>query len=460
MIFKYKKTSALFLDMTSKIGIIGGAGAMGSYFAELFRDAKYHVSVSDIHEERLERIKNRGYETASSEELAYSSDLLVFSVPLLNTPGVIRQYAPLVRGEEKGISDLTSTKVPAIRAMVESSNPEVEIIGMHPMFGPAVSMEGQNVVLTPIRPESGGVWRERLEHLIKSNGASYFHTTPEEHDHYMSLVQGLPHALQFIAAETFRRLDVDLETLARFSSRFYEMFFNVLWRVFGANNPELYGQIQMGNPENRGVLSVLEKVAREYARLIDRGTMKEFTEIYDGGRLFLGPYAELAERKTAQLVGRPVGVPLYYLREDEAAIESTIGEMLIASPYKEDLSIARVRQRELGKIIRNFPFARYTEFRRSELQPDGTRVQSREGTYAFYISNKKHPEEPKKGVMFSPIVQLQPEKTEMRHPHHVRVQMRNVYADPYLNLYHTWNEHTELHSMGILIAGQTREKTR
>lgn len=288
------------------IGIIGGAGRMGSYFADIFSNANYDVLISDINEERLKQMREKGHKTAPSEEVASLTDLVVFSVPIIDTPNVIRQYAPLVKGEGKGISDLTSTKIDPVKAMLEASNPEVEVIGMHPMFGPSVNMEGQNVVLLPIRPEEGGIWKGRLEKLIKDNGANYFHTTPEKHDHYMSLVQGLPHAIQFIAAETFRTLDVDLEELSKFSSKFYDMFFDVLWRVFGINNPELYSQIQIGNPNNQRVLEVMGDVLRKHTHLIGQGKIEDFSKMYRRDREFLGTYAEIAKKRTAPLVGKPV----------------------------------------------------------------------------------------------------------------------------------------------------------
>ena len=102
-----------------KVGIIGGTGQMGTFFARVFTAAGHEVRVSG----RRTELTNRN--------LAEQSDLVIISVPIHSTVPVIKEITPFLK---KGqiVSDLTSIKSGPVAAMMESA---ADVIGMHPMFG-------------------------------------------------------------------------------------------------------------------------------------------------------------------------------------------------------------------------------------------------------------------------------------------------------------------------------------
>jgi hypothetical protein len=139
-------------------GIIGGTGQMGRFFAKVFKQAGWEVIVS-------------GTKTPlTSRDVAEMADLIMVSVPIRTTVGVIREVAPLL-SEEQVLCDLTSLKVEPVRAMLAS---RAEVIGLHPMFGPgAVSLRGQTIVATrqgaaryPRRPLS--IFRDRERRYLST----------------------------------------------------------------------------------------------------------------------------------------------------------------------------------------------------------------------------------------------------------------------------------------------------
>lgn len=62
----------LYIEMArQKVGIIGGAGAMGSFMAEVFSNAGYHISLFDVNEEAVKKLaKENGYSVEDGDALA------------------------------------------------------------------------------------------------------------------------------------------------------------------------------------------------------------------------------------------------------------------------------------------------------------------------------------------------------------------------------------------------------
>ena len=129
-----------------EIGIIGGTGGIGRWFADCFGKAGYRVHVTG----RREGI--------SLPELAARCRIVIVSVPIGATPEVIRQVGPLLP-EDSLLMDFTSLKEDPLREMLAAARGEV--VGCHPLFGPdCPSLEGQNIILCPGRGKSWLTWLE------------------------------------------------------------------------------------------------------------------------------------------------------------------------------------------------------------------------------------------------------------------------------------------------------------
>ena len=93
-----------------KIGIIGGTDGLGKTLVYYFRD-EFDVTITARDHKKGQKVAeelNVNY-IESNKELASSSDMLIISVPINNTPSVIREVAPFMRKDSVMI-DVTSVK--------------------------------------------------------------------------------------------------------------------------------------------------------------------------------------------------------------------------------------------------------------------------------------------------------------------------------------------------------------
>ncbi|MBU1151011.1 MAG: prephenate dehydrogenase/arogenate dehydrogenase family protein [Proteobacteria bacterium] len=224
-----------------EIGIIGGTGGIGKWFAAFFRGEGYPVHV----------VGRR--EGMPIPELARRCRVVIISVPIAATLDVIRLVGPHLP-EDSLLMDFTSLKEEPVRAMLEATT--AEVIGSHPLFGPdCPSLDGQNVVLCPGRGERWLVW---LEELLANGGARVTVTTPAEHDWMMSLVQGLTHLETILMGLTLRDSGVAPSALDAFSTPNFRTKRAIVEKVFGAS-PELYAGLLAGNPNMQGILEIYER---------------------------------------------------------------------------------------------------------------------------------------------------------------------------------------------------------
>lgn len=208
------------------IGIIGGKGKMGRLFEPIFSRYAKKVLLSD---------------EASNEEIAKAADVLVFTVPIANTVEVIESLIPVIRKDQL-LLDFTSIKEKPCETMLKSS---ASVIGMHPMFGPSVtSLEGQTVVLCPVRP---GEWLEWIVDLLRKEQATVIQTAPERHDRMMAVVQCLVHFTSLVFSKTMKEEGINPKELFEYASPVYRMQLYIAGRIAG-QSAELYRDIQFQNP--------------------------------------------------------------------------------------------------------------------------------------------------------------------------------------------------------------------
>jgi len=234
------------------IGIIGGTGGMGKWFASFFQQEGYSVQIS-------------GRSTGSDpRQLAVDCPVVIVSVPIEATEAVIRKIGPCLP-RESVLMDLTSLKEDPVRAMLEASVSEV--IGLHPLFGPRVaSLDGQNIAVCPARGER---WLPWLKDVLEKNGANLVETTPEGHDKMMALVQGLNHFNTVMLGLTLAGSDVSPEELRRFSTPIFRERLDHLNRIVA--HPDLYAHLIAGNPHTDKILVSYRKILDELLTLLRSG---------------------------------------------------------------------------------------------------------------------------------------------------------------------------------------------
>src|SRR3989339_790785 len=258
------------------IGIIGGTGQMGQWFKKFFEKENYKVLIASRKT------------TISPKECASKCDVVIVSVPIDITVKVIKEISPFVR-EDALLMDFTSIKKEPVETMLKYSKSSV--IGAHPVFGPSVqTIKNQTVVLCPARP---GKWLEWLKNMLEKHGAIVRVTTAEKHDKTMSIIQGVTHFSTICVAHTLKKLGIDVQESLHYTSPIYKLRMDMVGRLLN-QDPALYADIQMLNPENKKAIEEYIKSTRELIGIIKRQDKGEFIKFFKEGADFLGSFKEEA----------------------------------------------------------------------------------------------------------------------------------------------------------------------
>jgi prephenate dehydrogenase len=242
------------------IGIIGGTGGIGRWFADFFQKEGFTVHVSG---------QGIGLRPA---EMAAACPVVIVSVPIGVTEAVIREAGPHMK-KEALLMDLTSLKAGPVRAMLEASASEV--IGLHPLFGPGVpSLEGQNIVLCPAR---GDRWLPWVRDTLGKKGANLIEATPERHDEIMAVVQALNHFDTIVLGLAIRNCGIAQEILQNFSTPMFRGKLAMIDKVF--SHPELHTEIIAANPHTAGLIGLYGEILERVGRIVIEGNAADLAAL-------------------------------------------------------------------------------------------------------------------------------------------------------------------------------------
>jgi len=271
-----------------RVAIVGGEGGMGQSLSTLFSDLGHQVLIADLDTELTP--------VAASQ----AADVVIVSVPIRETRAVIEQVGPHVR-QHALLMDVTSIKADPMAAMLSST--EASVLGTHPMFGPGVhSYQGQRLVICPGRGET---WLDWARLMFSARGLVITETTPEEHDAMMAIVQVLHHFKTQALGLALSRLGVTLEDTLRFTSPAYLLETYVTGRHF-AQSPELYGPIEMLNPDSQRVVRAFQSAATALADILAEGDQEAFDGVFADVRAFFGDFTDEALEQSGFLIDRLV----------------------------------------------------------------------------------------------------------------------------------------------------------
>ena len=136
--------------MSQLVTIIGGAGAVGELYAELFSRNEYTVAILDSNTKAAKQLADKNGYILAYENIIEESDIVIFSVPIDKTEQAIKDYAHLIK-EHAWAMDTTSVKIEPMQALLDNTGEYVNILGTHPMFRPTIGFNDQNVALTKQR---------------------------------------------------------------------------------------------------------------------------------------------------------------------------------------------------------------------------------------------------------------------------------------------------------------------
>jgi prephenate dehydrogenase len=267
-----------------RIGIIGGYGAMGSLFGEVFGRAGHEV------------LRSGRRTPQTNADVAEQSDWVMVAVPIRETVRVIEEITPHLN-EEQVLCDLTSLKGDPVAAMLRSP---AQVIGMHPMFGPNVpSLRNQTIIMTPARCREQTL--ARFMEIFSRQGAKITLSTPEEHDRMMAVVQALTHFATLALAGTMKRSEVDLDRVLSFTSPVYRIELALIGRILG-QDADLYGPILMDNPHVPAMLDALDTIASELRAIVESGDEDAFHHFFASQKAMFAPYVDQATAESNALI--------------------------------------------------------------------------------------------------------------------------------------------------------------
>lgn len=246
-----------------RVGIIGGTNGMGRWLADLLKSLKCTVCVT-------------GRKTAmTASDAARSCDVVVVSVPITATAGVIAEIGPLMNKKQL-LMDLTSLKKEPVALMLTSS--EAEVVGCHPLFGPLiVDASGHNVVLCRGR---GEIWYDWLKNIFVKSGYTLLESTPEQHDRMVAIVQALNHfntiALGMVIAET----GMPMAEITKYSTPIFRNKMELVKKVL-METPDLFADIISGNPHTQELVSIYERVVRNMRISLEDGNGRQLKNLME-----------------------------------------------------------------------------------------------------------------------------------------------------------------------------------
>lgn len=243
-----------------EIGIIGGTGGIGRWFAGYFTDEGYNVHVTGR------------YRGMSFDELALTCRVVIVSVPIEVTLKVIAEIGPKME-KDSLLMDFTSLKEEPVKAMLRHSSSEV--MGCHPLFGPDVSsIKDMNIVLCPVRVDT---WLRWPKHIFEKGGARVTETTPERHDKMMAVIQGLNHLNTMMMGLTLKDRGMDGGEIEKFSTPNFTAKLAIIEKIF--KSPRLHSEIIIRNPDIERILELYEKNLSRLRKLITEGDIEGMTTL-------------------------------------------------------------------------------------------------------------------------------------------------------------------------------------
>lgn len=186
--------------MAKTLSIIG-MGAFGE-FALKHLVPHFQIKIFDLKRDLGEITRTYPVQSCDVIEAA-QCDIVVIAVPVRAIEGVLKQIGPHCQAGQL-VMDVASVKCLPARLLRENLLEGVDIVGLHPLFGPQSGkdgIEGLNIAVTAIRGDRA----EKVGAFLSGElGLNTIFCTPEEHDEQMAYVQGLTHMI----AKIFQMMDI------------------------------------------------------------------------------------------------------------------------------------------------------------------------------------------------------------------------------------------------------------
>ena len=108
----------------------------------------------------------------------------------------------------------------------------------------------------------------------------------EEHDKYMSLIQGMTHFSHVCFTTAMKKLDLDFDKVMEICSPIYQSNISFSSRITGGDE-NLYTNIIMDNPANKEVLELYLETSKSLLEMVKNQNHDEFKSNFNDNREYL-----------------------------------------------------------------------------------------------------------------------------------------------------------------------------
>ena len=256
--------------------VIGGAGKMGGWFVDFFKSQGFATTIADT--------------TAEDGPASFSDwraagvdyDIIVVATPIAVSGDILTELA--TRSPDGLVFDIGSLKTPLKSGLIALAQAGCKVASLHPMYGPDTELlSGRHLIFVDAgSPEATAEAKE----LFGATMVDELDMGLDEHDHLISYVLGLSHALNIAFFTALAESGEAAPQLARLSSTTFDAQLLVSAAV-AQDNPYMYFEIQHLNKFGLDPLdALLESVAR-IREVVAAGDESAFVQLMQNGREYL-----------------------------------------------------------------------------------------------------------------------------------------------------------------------------
>lgn len=269
------------------IAIIGAKGKMAQEFITLFKREKCLVLAVDVKTQ------------LTLEEAVKKADITIVSVPISKTVAVMTDVLKYAK-KKSLVTDITSIKLPIEKAFVDCRRTDLELVGLHPMFGPSMipDMSQQVIAYCPFRVGSHTKW---LTSFLKRHGAVVKRTTAKDHDECMAVIQGITHFSAIASGMALKKLGSSVKSTRAFSSPIYSLRLAMIGRIL-SQSPDLYADIEIENPQTHAAVAAYRSAIDELNAAVTKKDKAAFIKLFNDAAGFLGSYTKQAQKETDRII--------------------------------------------------------------------------------------------------------------------------------------------------------------
>lgn len=270
------------------IVVVGGNGAVGSLIASLLASGEgddsrkvlaLDRSAPPTSAEGIVDLPAAGIVHRTADVLDPDEELLAVlqaaSIVVLALPESTATKVPLSYFGAGSLVVETLSVKSGFAAKVGAEDPSCQVLGINPMFAPSLGMQGRPVATVTHRP---GKAVEVFKNRIDEWGGRGVEVDAETHDRLAAATQALTHASVLAFGSALASIGVDSALVEALAPPPARTSLALLARITGGE-PEVYWDVQAGNPFAATARRALADAVRELDHAVESGSEAEFTAL-------------------------------------------------------------------------------------------------------------------------------------------------------------------------------------